>query len=153
MGRDRATLERFGPPSGLCLLFASLVDYWHALDVGAGPVGGLDMGRVDFLVYLFLLAVIWVLTAALTPRSRGLTRGTGYTAAAVLALGCVWDLIATLTPDTMGTSITEGTTAFAGTYIEPLLLYTGSALAVVAYCYRDIKTRRARSAHGTSDSS
>ncbi|MFI1840436.1 serine/threonine-protein kinase [Streptomyces olivaceoviridis] len=152
MGRDRATLERFGPPVGLWLLFASLVDYWHAWDVGAGPVGGLDMNRVDFLVFLLLLAVIWVFTAALTPRSRGLTRGTGYAAAAVLALGCVMDLFAILRSD-MGTSVIEGTTAFAGTYMEPLLLYTGSVLTVVAYCYRDIRTRRARSAHGTSDTS
>ncbi|MFE7909022.1 MULTISPECIES: serine/threonine-protein kinase [Streptomyces] len=152
VGRDRATLERFGPPVALCLLFASLVDYWHALDVGAGPVGGLDMGRVNFLVFLVVVAFIWVFTAALTPRSKNLTRGTGYAAVAVLAVFLVVDTVVYWTE---GRGKTELAQRAYDTWGEPLpiiMFYTGTVLTLAAYCYRDIKTRRVRSAHSRSGS-
>ncbi len=85
------------------------------------------------------LAVAWAFTAVLTPRSTGLTRGTGYVAVAALAVQLVgfvthfWDDIS------LGISLWW-----------PIL---GMIVPTIpAYCYRDIKTRRARSARGTSDS-
>ncbi|WP_217999137.1 serine/threonine-protein kinase [Nocardiopsis trehalosi] len=148
MNTVRATLERFGPPVFLCLFFNSLVDYWFALDVSRGPVGGLNMGRVNFLVFLIIVAVIWVFTAALTPRSRGLMRGTGYAVVAVFAVGLVVDVVFWMQEP-------RSTIAASGSYYTwggPLPIYVGSVLTVAAYCYRDIKTRRARSVHSRSDS-
>ncbi|MFJ9589689.1 serine/threonine-protein kinase [Streptomyces acidicola] len=153
MGKDRATLERFGPPVVLCLLFDSLVNFWNVWDVSAGPVGGLDMDRVSGLVFLLIVAVIWVFTAALTPRSRGLTRGTGYAVVAVVAVFVVVDLIVYWTQGRGYTILADYVDDIWGEPLLPIyMFYVGSLLTVAAYCYRDIKTRRARSAHSRSDS-
>ncbi|MDO0939326.1 serine/threonine-protein kinase [Streptomyces sp. DG2A-72] len=83
------------------------------------------------LRFLFPLVGTWVLTAAHTPRSGGLTRGTGY---ANMSFVAVLLVIAVIEPPPVPFSV-------------QLLAYAAVVLTIAAYCYRDIKTRRARSAH------
>jgi serine/threonine-protein kinase len=130
---DRAT--RFGLPAGLCFLIA-----WQAGE-GLGPAG---------LLLLFTLAVTAVSTAVLTPRSRGLTRGTGYAAVVFIAVSLVVDVI-----DKWGAARRDGWydgLLYRSSYMVQLLFHAGAVLTIAAYCYREIKTRRVRSAHDTSGS-
>ncbi|MFJ9854705.1 serine/threonine-protein kinase [Streptomyces sp. NPDC101150] len=75
------------------------------------------------------LAVTWVLTAVLRPRSTSLTRGTGYAAVSALAVQLT-------------------ASAFDGNGIEASY-FVMIILTIPAYCYRDIKTRRAASSSPT----
>jgi hypothetical protein len=68
-----------------------------------------------------------------------MTRGTGYAAVALNTAGV---LALLLWPESRFMSY--GTTMWPY-YLVPIPI-------IAAYCYRDIKTRRARSTHGTSDS-
>ncbi|MFB6634868.1 serine/threonine-protein kinase [Streptomyces sp. NPDC056362] len=117
---DRAT--RFGLPVSLFLLYTLLAPYEFM------PVGR--------RVLLFALITTWVLTAVLTPRSRGLTRGAGYAAAALIAAGLVVEVIQ------------KWDGWYDGfLYDKPvpvqLLFDAGFVVTIAAYCYRDITTRRA----------
>ncbi|MGW7529938.1 serine/threonine-protein kinase [Streptomyces sp. NPDC054783] len=82
---------------------------------------------------LVALAVTWVLTAALTPRSTSLTRGTGYAAVAALAVQ-----LATAAINWNHLGLSES---------WPYLVMI--VLTIPAYCYRDIKTRRGSSPSST----
>ncbi|MEV7021223.1 serine/threonine-protein kinase [Kitasatospora sp. NPDC093558] len=85
-----------------------------AFTVGAGLYSGL---------------VTWIYTAVLKPRSTGLTRGTGRVAAAAVAVQ-----IGVLVHQTSTSRL-----ALSGAWpFFPVLVLT-----IAAYCYRDIKTRRA----------
>ncbi|MFE5587430.1 protein kinase [Kitasatospora sp. NPDC056531] len=79
------------------------------------------------------LAVTWVFTAVLTPRSFRLTRGTGYTAVAALAVQLVTALIHWENLDLPD----------SWPYLTMIIL------TIPAYCYREIKTRRAASSGPT----
>ncbi|MFI1370070.1 serine/threonine-protein kinase [Streptomyces griseochromogenes] len=80
------------------------------------------------------LALTWVLTAVLTPRSRSLTRGTGYAAVAAIPVNLV--KIAIHYRDHLDLSARW-----------PFLMVV--VLTIAAYCYRDIKTRRAARSSST----
>ncbi|MFI0811884.1 serine/threonine-protein kinase [Streptomyces echinatus] len=132
LGMDRVT--RFGLPAGLCLLVTLLAGG------GVGPGG---------LLLLFLLAITALLTAVLTPLSTGLTRGIGYAAVALIVVGLGVDVI-----DKWGSARRDGWydgLLYRSPYIVQLLFYAGAVLTIAAYCYREIKTRRAQ-AHDPSDS-
>ncbi|MFE4872075.1 protein kinase [Streptomyces sp. NPDC056682] len=83
------------------------------------------------------LAVTWVFTAVLKPRSTSLTRGTGYAAVVAIAVQLV---------------------AFVTHYWGDLLLGLSEwwlllmmvVPTIPAYCYRDIKTRRAASSNSST---
>ncbi|RSN66319.1 serine/threonine protein kinase [Streptomyces sp. WAC 04229] len=126
--RDRDSLSRFGPPAALCLLFVSTFDYWNAAELHSPAVVG----------FLVLLAVLWGLTAALTPGSGRPLRAAGYAIAALLCMGVLVDTVM------IGVE-GEQTSVFASmkTYSKTVI-YGGTALSVAAYGYRDISTRRAR---------
>ncbi|MFF2149692.1 serine/threonine-protein kinase [Kitasatospora sp. NPDC058190] len=83
------------------------------------------------------LAVIWAFTTVLTPRSRGLTRGTGYVAVAAIAVQLVTAVINLWDDLSYGLSIWW-----------PYLMMIVPTIA--AYCYRDIKTRRAASSSSST---
>lgn len=73
------------------------------------------------------LALTWVLTALLTPRSTSLMRGTGYAAVAAIPVNLVM------------LAIHYWGHLFSGR----LPFFMVVVLTIAAYCYRDIKTRRA----------
>ncbi|MDQ0401856.1 serine/threonine-protein kinase [Streptomyces sp. NPDC000349] len=127
-GRDRDRLARFGPPVALCLLFVSTFDYWNAA----------ELYSLAFVGFLGLLAVLWGLTAALTPASGKPLRVAGY---AIAALLCAGVLVDTVMIGVEG----EQTSVFANmqTYAKTVI-YGGTALSVAAYDYRDISIRRTR---------
>lgn len=129
-GTGLATLERFGPPAVLLVLLI-----WAFPPHLGSWVRVLEMGS---FAYFVIQAVTLVLTAALTPRSRGMTRRTGYVA---VVLNIFFVLALLFWPEFDFRS--SGTPMH---YLMPIPV-------IAAYCYRDIKTRRARSAHGMSDSS
>lgn len=112
--RGRAT--RFGLPVCLWLLLTLLA-------AGSPQIGD-----------LVALAVTWVLTAVLRPRSGSLTRGMGYAAVAAIAVDLVvlviynWDHL--------------GLSASWPFFMVPVL-------TIAAYRYRDIKTRRTASSSST----
>ncbi|WP_308020071.1 serine/threonine-protein kinase [Streptomyces sp. SP2-10] len=112
--RGRAT--QFGLPVCLWLLLTLLA--------GASPQIGVPVA----------LAVTWVLTAVLTPRSRSLTRGTGYAAAAAIAVDLV--MIVIYARGHLGLSVSWP-------------FFMAMVLTIAAYRYRDIKTRRAASSSST----
>ncbi|MHC0432203.1 serine/threonine-protein kinase [Streptomyces sp. O3] len=126
---SRAQWERFGPPVALFVLANLSSDFWRT-----------DLGPPSdwvFSVWLvrFLMVGLLVFTAALTPHSDGVARSVGYVFASTAAIGFV-----------MG--VTQGP---GPTLAHNLPLYlTATLLSIAAYCYRDVKTRRARSLHGTS---
>ncbi|MFB7462709.1 serine/threonine-protein kinase [Streptomyces sp. NPDC056224] len=96
------------------------------------------------------MAVISVLTAVLTSRSTKLTRGTGYAAAAVIVVGLVVDVI-----DKQGSWAGDGWfdgVMYRSHYTLQLLFHAVCVLTIATYRYRDVKTRRALSDHGMSDS-
>lgn len=140
-GRDRATMERlgpaqegpgsraqwerFGPPAAVFVLVNVSSDFWLT-DLGAGS------GWVFVWLVRFLVVGLLVFTAVLTPRSIGVTRGVGYVFASFNAIGFV-----------LGMTLGAGPTL---AHNLPLF-NTAIFLSIAAYCYRDIKTRRARSAH------
>ncbi|GAB7035947.1 hypothetical protein JCM4914_74080 [Streptomyces platensis subsp. malvinus] len=76
------------------------------------------------------LVVAWALTAVLRPDSRSLTRGTGYAAVAALAVQLAGLMFAFR--ENLPRGLSEG---------WPYLVVI--SLTITAYCYRDIKTRRA----------
>ncbi|MFI0220569.1 serine/threonine-protein kinase [Streptomyces lydicus] len=92
----------------------------------------LSVGSYDIGIPV-ALALTWVLTAVLTPRSTSLMRGTGYAAVAAMPVNLVmlaihyWDHL------------------FSGR----LPFFMVVILTIAAYCYRDIKTRRAASSSST----
>ena len=86
------------------------------------------MGSATFFV---LETVALVLTAALTPRSRGMTRGTGY---AAVALGAAGVLLLMFLPAIRFTSPEDAMWPY---YLMPIL-------TIAAFCYREITTRRSR---------
>ncbi|GLX48836.1 hypothetical protein Shyhy01_17860 [Streptomyces hygroscopicus subsp. hygroscopicus] len=122
MGRNRAALERFGPSAVLAVLLTVTVT--KAIDV---PLFVIEYGGEGIRAYVYALAITLAVTAALTPRSRVLTRGIGYVTALLAVIGV--NLIAT---------------------DNRPLCYVTTVLTIAAYSYRDVKTRRARSLHGTS---
>ncbi|MER6947409.1 serine/threonine-protein kinase [Nonomuraea sp. NPDC000554] len=128
-GTGLATLERFGPPAVLLVLLITL-----PLSERHG-IAGYDN---TIFAYLFVLGAALVLTAALTPCSRSLARGAGYVATTLTVGGVLW--IPQLLEQ--GRALSD---------MMPLY-YLLTVLTAATYCYRDIKTRRARSARGTSDS-
>ncbi|MFI6056133.1 serine/threonine-protein kinase [Streptomyces violascens] len=119
----RAQWERFGPPTAVFVLVSVSSDFWR-IDLGEA------LPRV-FSVWLirFLVVGLLVSTAALTPHSKGVTRGTGYVFAVFNAAGFVL-----------------GVTLGAGPTLARILpLYCAALLlSIAAYCYRDFKTRRLR---------
>ncbi|MFC5186841.1 serine/threonine-protein kinase [Actinomadura harenae] len=132
VGMNRAT--RFGLPVCLWLLFSVLYDFRFPTPVPVGLFG-----------FHFVLLITLVLTEVLTPRSGGLTRGTGYGAAALIAVGLVIDEI-----QKWKSGWFDGW-LYNSPRHEQVLLHAGIVLAIATYCYREIKTRRARSARGSSD--
>ncbi|MFE2270292.1 hypothetical protein ACFXB4_13745 [Streptomyces lavendulae] len=129
MGIDVAT--RFVLPAALFLLYKWLIGF------GNRPGA--------FVV----MTVTLVLTAVLTSRSAKLTRGAGYVASAAIAVGLSADAI-----DKQGSWNGKGWydgILYDSPYTLQLLLHAVCVLAIATYCYREIKTRRARSDHGTSD--
>ncbi|WP_345195379.1 serine/threonine-protein kinase [Streptomyces lavendulae] len=96
-----------------------------------------------------VMTVTLVLTAVLTSRSTKWTRGAGYAASTVIAAGLLVDVI-----DKQGSWNGDGWydgILYDSPYTLQLLLHAVCVLAIATYCYREIKTRRARSDHGTSD--
>ncbi|MFE2738064.1 serine/threonine-protein kinase [Streptomyces sp. NPDC059349] len=127
-GRRAAQWERFGPPAAMFVLVNMSSDFWLT-DLGPASFWVFEVWLVRSLVVGLL-----VFTAVLTPRSKGVTRGVGYGFASFAAFGFV-----------MG--VTQGP---GPTLAHDLPLYlTATLLSIAAYCYRDIKTRRARSLYGT----
>ncbi|MFK0239139.1 serine/threonine-protein kinase [Streptomyces vinaceus] len=97
-----------------------------------------------------VMTVTLVLTVVLTSRSKKLTRGTGYAASVVIAVGLVVDVI-----DKQGSWYKDrwfDGVLYDRPYTLQLLFHAVGVLTIATYCYREIKTRRVRSAHGTSDS-
>lgn len=79
----------------------------------------------------FCVLGLLVFTAALTPRSKGMTRGMGYVFASTGVFGFVM-------------TVAEGP---GPTQAHNVPLYlTATLLSIATYCYRDITTRRARPA-------
>ncbi|MFB7900649.1 serine/threonine-protein kinase, partial [Streptomyces xiamenensis] len=124
----RATLERFGLPAAAFVLVNVSSDFWLT-DLGYGPGWVLSVWLVRFLV-----AGLLVFTAVLTPHSKSVTRGVGYVFASFNAIGFVL-----------------GVTLGAGPSLAHNLPLFNTAifLSIAAYCYRDIKTRRAASSSST----
>ncbi|MFJ9864240.1 serine/threonine-protein kinase [Streptomyces sp. NPDC101165] len=110
----RGRVTRFVLPVCLWLLLALLAA--RSSDIGV-PVA---------------LALTWVLTAVLTPRSGSLIRGTGFAAVAAIPVNLVmiafryWDRLSARWP-----------------------FFMVVVLTIAAYCYRDIKTRRAATSSST----
>lgn len=100
-------------------------------------------------VYVVMTLTL-VLTVVLTSRSKRLTRGTGYAASAVIAVGLVVDVIKKQ-GSWNGNRWLDGV-LYDRPYTLQLLYHAVSVLTVATYCYRETKTRRAQSEHGTSDS-
>ncbi|WP_280900801.1 serine/threonine-protein kinase [Streptomyces sp. SAI-133] len=123
----RAQWERFGPPAAVFVLINVSSDFWLT-GLGAGSGWGFV-----FSVWLvrFLMVGLLVFTAALTPHSKGVTRGVGYVFAFFNAIGFV-----------LGVTLGAGPTL---AHDLPLFC-TAIFMSVASYCYRDFKTRRIRSA-------
>lgn len=81
--------------------------------------------------YFVVQGVLLVLTAALTPRSTSRTRRIGYAAAAINAVAGA-------------TFVLVPATRFMSDY-GIWRYYLAAALITAAFCYRDIRTRRAGS--------
>ncbi|MES4902819.1 MULTISPECIES: serine/threonine-protein kinase [unclassified Streptomyces] len=127
-----AQWARFGPPAAVFVLVCVSSDFWstNIEAYGFNSAGAFSVWLVRFLVVGLL-----VFTAALTPQSKAATRGAGYVFAFFNAVGFV-----------LGVTLGPGPTL-----AHDISLYcTAIFLSVAAYCYREIKTRRARSAHRRS---
>ncbi|MEU7509700.1 hypothetical protein ACFZBM_30600 [Streptomyces lavendulae] len=125
------TATRFVLPTVLFFLYNWLIGFGNRLGL--------------FVV----MTVTLVLTAVLTSRSTKLTRGAGYAASTVIAVGLLADVI-----DKQGSWNGDGWydgILYDSPYTLQLLLHTVCVLTIATYCYREIRTRRARSDHGTSD--
>jgi hypothetical protein len=119
-----ASWERFGLPAAVLGLVSVSSHFWRV------PRGDQDWVSAIWLVR-FLVVGLLVFTAALTPRSTGPTRGAGYLFALSNAYGF-----------TMVVKHGAGPTL---AHNVPLFC-TAIALSIAAYCYRDARTRRIRSA-------
>ncbi|WP_338118471.1 serine/threonine-protein kinase [Streptomyces coryli] len=118
-----ATLAGFAAP------FVALIPY----GTGFGPV--LDFGYTVYGTAGSVgLVVLVCLTALLTPQSRDVARKVGYGAAALCALVAVYKIWLSLEQDYK----------FDGGYVGV------GALAIAAYCYREVTTRRAAPADSGS---
>ncbi|WP_406385674.1 serine/threonine-protein kinase [Streptomyces sp. NBC_00211] len=130
VGMDIAT--RFVLPAGLLLLYSWLIP---------------SEGRFGITLSL---GVVWVLTAVLTSRSRRLTRWMGYPPAALVAGVLVVDAIKKQ-GSWYGDGWKDGI-LYDSPYTLQVLYYAVCVLTIATYCYRDDKTRRARSEHDASNS-
>ncbi|TDC75230.1 hypothetical protein E1283_13170 [Streptomyces hainanensis] len=99
---------------------------------------------LGFLIYflrwpgiVLTLAVTWTMTAVLKPRSGSLTRGMGYAAVAGIPV-CLAPVVIAAWEGVEGLTLSIALPFFAI-----------NLLTIAAYCYRDVKTRRAASSSST----
>ncbi|MFG2501832.1 protein kinase [Streptomyces sp. NPDC048441] len=128
-GHVLTKLERYVPSASLLIVVGVLAVFSLSKDHSDEGATTWD-ASLALAIYVLLFAFVLVLATALTPSSRTRTRAAGYAATVLLF--------------------------FAGVYSSlPKMLVGGSggsapaitALSFAVYCYRDIRTRRARLAN------
>ncbi|WP_281368492.1 serine/threonine protein kinase [Streptomyces boluensis] len=125
-GRTLTVLERY-VPSALLLVAVGVPAAFSLPDDHSDKGATTWDASLALAVYVLCFVFVLVLAAALTPHSRTRTRTTGYAAAVLVLLAGATSLPTML----MGE---------AAAWNLPL-----TALSIAVYCYRDIRTRRARS--------